>query len=102
MTVKLGTKAHQVLLSLRSNAEDAASPEGWRTVYLDNARPRGMSARSFAGYLSALEREGVYQPIDNFAWGKVQVNPRLRSQCIVTNCSHACDCVDDTSAGACR
>ncbi len=39
----------------------------------DNARPAGMSPRSFAGHLSALERQGKYHPVDGYAWGRVKM-----------------------------
>jgi hypothetical protein len=45
----------------------------WRDVYLDNARPGGVSPHAFAGFLSALERDGVYRPEDGFAWGRVLI-----------------------------
>lgn len=65
----------QVHDALCGNAEGEAW-QGWRDVYLDNATPTGMSPRSFAGYLSSLERKGLYKPIDNFAWGSVLCESR--------------------------
>ena len=62
----------RVLASLREHVE--SSDGEWREVYLDNARPSGMAPRSFAGHLSALERAGLYRPIDNFAWGLVRMS----------------------------
>jgi hypothetical protein len=65
-----------VLQSLRKNAE--GYKEIWdgvtfRQVYLDNAIPSGMSRHQFAGYLSALEKEGLYKKVDGF-FGMVRDN----------------------------
>ena len=41
-------------------------------VYLDNARPYGMSERMFRSCLSNLIKRGLYEPVDGFAWGRVR------------------------------
>jgi hypothetical protein len=43
------------------------------SVYLDNARPVGMSARSFAGVLSSLERKGLYKSQGDDCFGYVKM-----------------------------
>lgn len=42
-------------------------PDGtkYASVYLDNVRPEGISARQFAGYLSVLARTGLYRHYDD-------------------------------------
>jgi hypothetical protein len=64
------------LLASKESGNETVYTDGsvWCDVYLDNAKPAGMNAHQFAGYLSALEKRGVYKPIDNFAWGMVRVN----------------------------
>jgi hypothetical protein len=67
----LSPNAATVLDGLYACAE--GEPEGgFRMVYLDNARPAGMSAQAFAGHLSALEARGLYKPVDGYAWGMVR------------------------------
>jgi hypothetical protein len=52
--------------------------ERWATVYLDNTlgklmREFDMKPRSFAGYLGALNKAGLYRSFDDdkSAWGEV-------------------------------
>lgn len=68
----LSPKATEVLAALRTRAEYAEGD--WLVVYLDNASGRvpGLTPRAWAGHLSALEKAGLYRPIDNCAWGKVK------------------------------
>jgi hypothetical protein len=57
-------RATDSLDCLRANREGSVreiNGEYWASVYLDNARPVGMSARAFAGHLSALKRAGLYR-----------------------------------------
>jgi len=58
--------ADTILAGLRENTEGCTiiEPDGarWGTVYLDNARPVGCNGHKFAGFLSALERRGLYRP----------------------------------------
>lgn len=70
----LSAKAAQVLAALRSSTEGSSEEiKGvvFKSVYLDNARPAGMSARSFAGYLSALEEAGLYKSQGDDCFGMV-------------------------------
>lgn len=53
----------EVLERLRGESESESN--GWGSVYLDNAIPRGMTRRTFAGVLSALEKDGLYKPVRN-------------------------------------
>lgn len=62
----------QVLQALRDHAE-SDDGNGFWTVYLDNAKPSGMSPHQFAGYLSALEKAGLYRPVDGYAFGQVRL-----------------------------
>lgn len=68
----LSTESQNVLNLLRKHAE-GSSNDGWRDVYIDNARPDGMTCRAYAGHLSALKGAGVYKPIDGYAWGEVRM-----------------------------
>jgi hypothetical protein len=60
-----------VLRSLRANVEGRDGDHG--DVYLDNARPYGMSERMFRGCLSNLIKSGLYEPVDGFVWGRVRI-----------------------------
>jgi hypothetical protein len=60
-----------VLRSLRANVEFLDGDYG--NVYLDNARPYGMSERMFRCCLSNLIKSGLYEPVDGFAWGRVRI-----------------------------
>jgi hypothetical protein len=68
-----------VLAALRENREGAGEMDAqgfeWRDCYLDNALAQlaPMSPRSFAGYLGALERAGMYRKQDN-VFGHVRLN----------------------------
>ena len=42
------------------------------TVYLDNARPKGVNDKQFRACLSALSKKGLYKPIDGLAFGAVR------------------------------
>lgn len=64
-------KSDQVLEALRKASESDAG-DGWRDVYLDNARPAGMSDKSFRSHLAALAKAGLYRPIDGYAFGSVR------------------------------
>lgn len=65
--------AQTVLRHLRLNYEGTTLDNGWADVYLDNARPSGMSDKSFRSCLAALSQAGSYKPIDGYAWGRVKV-----------------------------
>lgn len=47
--------------------------DGWGEVYLDNARPDGMSDKSFRSCLASLSKLNLYRPIDGYAFGKVKL-----------------------------
>lgn len=68
----LSPKTTEVLAALRSNVE-GCDDNGFRDVYLDNARPAGMSAHAFAGHLSALEKAGLYRPYGDDCFGRVKI-----------------------------
>ena len=68
----LGTETTKVLECLRK-ASEADDGDGWRTVYLDNARPAGMSDKSFRSYLAKLSQHGLYRVVDGYAFGSVWV-----------------------------
>jgi hypothetical protein len=63
-----------VLEALRANTE--GNTDGWLMVYLDNAKPAGMSYHAFAGHLGALEKAGLYRPVDGYAFGEVKAATR--------------------------
>lgn len=72
----LSTQANEILNSMRSHGESTSSyPNGdvWASVYLDNVRPDNISPSQFAGFLSALEKAGVYKPVDGMYWGEVKL-----------------------------
>jgi hypothetical protein len=60
-----------VLQSLRDHVEHR--DDAWGEVYIDNARPGGMSETASRAVLAALSRRGLYEPMDGFAWGRVQL-----------------------------
>ena len=64
--MNLSPATAQVLALLRENTESSGH------VYLDNARPDGMSDKSFRSHLAALSKAGLYRPIDGYAWGEVK------------------------------
>jgi hypothetical protein len=63
-----------ILEALRTKAE--SKNNGWLMVYLDNAKPAGMSYHAFAGHLGALEKAGLYRPVDGYAFGEVKAAAR--------------------------
>lgn len=65
-------KTDEVLAALRQHIESGDHP-GWGMVYLDNARPAGMSERSFRSCLSELSKRGLYKVVDGYAWGEVKL-----------------------------
>lgn len=46
----------------------------WASVYLDNARPKGMSVTSFRSYLRVLADAGKYEVYDgqHFGWVRLK------------------------------
>ena len=72
----LTPKTTEVLVALRAHVEGCKvelNGKPARDVYLDNARPNGMSVRAFAGHLSALQAAGLYKPLDGYAFGTVVI-----------------------------
>lgn len=72
----LSVTAKLLLVTLRACAEqEQERPDGtrWGLVYLDNARPDDMSARAFAGYLSALDKAELYQSLNDDCFGLVKL-----------------------------
>jgi hypothetical protein len=71
------TKIQQLVLdSLRPHHEGSVQDidgQRWASVYLDNARPFGMSPRRFAGHLSALEKAGLYKSQGDNCFGDVRL-----------------------------
>jgi hypothetical protein len=73
----ISPKAEILLGHLRNNVEgysetDEAGYE-WRSVCLDNARHEGLSRRSFAGHLSALQAAGFYKSQGDDCFGLVRM-----------------------------
>jgi DNA-binding transcriptional ArsR family regulator len=65
-----------ILKDLRESYESTVTEDDgsrWGSVYLDNARVEGMSPRSFAGHLSALEKAGLYKSQDDNFFGLVRL-----------------------------
>lgn len=62
-----------VLNALRKESE-SDSREGWRMVYLDNARPSSMTPTQFRAQLSVLSKAGLYKVVDGYAFGEVKMS----------------------------
>jgi hypothetical protein len=73
----MSPKTAEVLALLRkyNEGESSRTPDGavFATIYLDNARPEGMSAPAFAGHLSALKALGLYKGYGDDAFGEVKL-----------------------------
>jgi len=70
--MKLGPQTEKTLKALRDASEDY-SGDGWRSVYLDNARPSGMSDKTFRSHLATLAKAGLYRVVDGYAFGDVKM-----------------------------
>lgn len=69
----MSTEANETVLeALRAEIESDGFSEGFGMVYLDNARPAGMSARAFAGHLSQLTQRGLYKDAGDGVFGEVR------------------------------
>ena len=68
---KTMTKTEQVLSALRQNTE--STDDGWGMVYLDNARPEGMSEKTFRSCLAQLSKQDLYRVADGYAFGEVKI-----------------------------
>ena len=76
MTNLTEATAHALEL-LRVNSESIRTEEDgtvWGTVYLDNAIPHGWSKHQFAGHLSDLKANGLYQPTCYREFGEVKLD----------------------------
>jgi len=71
--MNIGPEATKVLTALRQ-ASESDDGDGWRTVYLDNARPDGMSDKSFRSYLAKLSQHGLYRVLEGYAFGSVRMD----------------------------
>jgi hypothetical protein len=62
------------LTALRKAAE--YDEDGWGMVYLDNAHAKlpGMSPTVFRAHLASLSKNGLYKPVDGYAWGMVKMD----------------------------
>ncbi len=67
-----------ILQSLRHSVEGCtetlADGSVFKQVYLDNAIPGGMNRHQFAGYLSSLEKQGLYKSQGDGSFGMVRIN----------------------------
>jgi hypothetical protein len=76
LTANITTEAAAIYEALLCNTEGGMTKKTdgsqWGTVYLDNAIPAGMNRHSFAGYLSALERAGLYKSYEDDCFGEVR------------------------------
>ena len=68
---------HNKFNTLRQLREAAEGQEidGWRDVYIDNAR-RHLPVHTYRSHLSELSKSGLYRPIDNYAWGSVKMTDK--------------------------
>lgn len=65
------TNKEQVLQSLRSNTEGCET-NGFKIVYLDNARLSDVSEHQFRSCLAQLSKDGLYKIVDGYAWVKLK------------------------------
>jgi hypothetical protein len=68
-------KTMKLLEEMRLHGESSSTDKDgheWRSIYLDNVNG-GMSVNEFAGRCAALEKMGVYKPIEKF-WGDVRMD----------------------------
>jgi hypothetical protein len=74
--MNIGSQTRDVLRALRENSENG-DREGWRNVYLDNAKASeqcsNMRRSVFRAHLARLSQCGLYDPIDGYAWGSVKM-----------------------------
>ena len=65
-----------LLGKLRTCAESVttyADGSLWTDVYLPNVEHKGMTNHQFAGYLSTLEKQGLYKTVDGEFFGSVKL-----------------------------
>ena len=66
-----------VLAALIDNVEGdfhTSVPGQWGSVYLDNAKPHGMTRHQFAGHLGYLETLGLYRSQGDGYFGAVRLD----------------------------
>jgi len=75
----MSPKTAEVLAALRRKQEGITIRDGasWGIVYLDNAKPREMTPRQFAGHLSVLQRAGLYISGEDDCFGDVRMDQPL-------------------------
>lgn len=66
----------EALEALRNNSEgccevNPTTDEEWHSIYLDNAKPRNWSGKTWSGVLGSLSRKGLYRDDDGYAFGMV-------------------------------
>ena len=63
------------LNSLRAEIEGYEhDDQAWGSVYLDNAIPVGMPAKTWRAVLSSLAKKGLYRVDDGWAFGYVKMD----------------------------
>lgn len=74
--MKLTEMEQQALKALRENEENIEVHQGqnWGSVYLDNAKPRNWSGKTWSGVLSSLSQKGLYREDDGYAFGLVKMS----------------------------
>jgi hypothetical protein len=63
----------EALLAEVESVSTCADGTKWGQVYLDNARPEGISVRSFRSCLAALSAKGLYQSQGDDCFGDVRL-----------------------------
>ena len=70
--MKLTESETKVWEDLKSGYDEGDDRDGWRLVYLDNVI--NTSDKSVRGVLGSLEKKGLYEREDGYAWGSVKTN----------------------------
>jgi len=73
---KLSYEALMIYTNLSDNVENLTFDKNgskWGIVYLDNARPKGVSDKIFRSYLSVLSKQGLYRISDGKNFGEVLI-----------------------------
>lgn len=93
---------HLVLQFLREKAERPgrlSDNKRWRPVFLDTARPQGISREDFDSCLGELEQDGLFLPRDSAFWGEVRFDlddgarvgrPHILSLAATSRCNLRC------------
>ena len=73
----MNSNVSKVLENLRSHVESSiredAEGNKWQSVFLENARPAGMTRTGFRSCLIALSKKNLYKRIDGVAFGDVKL-----------------------------